>query len=69
MNFRELSGDLVMLKNSSNLLLSTVNSSPTVESRDVLDTKKEIIPGIDSRKIEKQGKRLLTITGDVTDVP
>lgn len=58
-------------ENSKSLLLSTVNSSPTVEgseARGVHDTKNEIIPGISSEKTEEQGKRSYSLSQEMSQM-
>ena len=73
MNFKKLSGDLVLMKNSKSLLVlssPTVNlESKTVKPEVCFIPKKEVIPGVGFRKTQEQSKKkLLTVTGDVTDV-
>ena len=56
MNFRGLFGDLVIIINSSSLLLSTLNSSLTVDEESKA-MNPEIIPGVGLIETKKQGTR------------
>ena len=58
-------------ENSNSLLLSTVNSNPTVEgseARGVRDTKNEIILGVSSGKTEEQGKRGYSLSQEMSQM-